>query len=280
MSPWANRGLPVNCNIQSERRSGFLQTRRRSTAVYFLTLLFAAALTMPSARAQDTERSGKQVVTEICAECHEQGLKGAPKIGDRRAWVQRLKHGTESAVHSAIRGHGGMPPRGGQVNLTDMELRSAILYMFYPDAVIAKPSCCVSRTVQSTGANPNYKIVGGIGIYLGLMPAEKLRELPAGSPERTMHGGVPKGAGYYHVNVSLYDAVTGAPIKDAHVQMQFDQLGLGSVVAELEPMAIGLGSYGNYVKPQARTPYRITLQILRPKATRTVDARFEAEFFE
>jgi cytochrome c5 len=33
-------------------------------------------------------------------------------------------------VHSAIKGHGGMPPRGDRADLTDGEVRAAILYMY------------------------------------------------------------------------------------------------------------------------------------------------------
>jgi cytochrome c5 len=35
-------------------------------------------------------------------------------------------------VRSAISGHGGMPPRGDKADLTDGEIRAAILYMFNP----------------------------------------------------------------------------------------------------------------------------------------------------
>jgi len=37
-------------------------------------------------------------------------------------------------VRSAIRGHGGMPPRGDRADLTDAEIRNAILYMYNPGA--------------------------------------------------------------------------------------------------------------------------------------------------
>ncbi len=33
-----------------------------------------------------------------------------------------------------IKGHGGMPVRGGMADLTDSELRSAIIYMFQAPA--------------------------------------------------------------------------------------------------------------------------------------------------
>jgi cytochrome c5 len=65
-----------------------------------------------------------------CIKCHEAGKGGAPKIGDRDAWIPRLKEGLESTVRSAMKGHGGMPARGGLADLTDSELRSAVIYLF------------------------------------------------------------------------------------------------------------------------------------------------------
>ena len=232
-----------------------------------------------SAKDLATERSGEQVVKAQCSKCHAEGIGGAPKIGDLQAWVQRIKQGLPYLVNSAIHGHGGMPPRGGQANLTDSELRSAILYMYNPAAVPTKSSSAGAAKRGPVVTDPNHKSVDGIEIYLGLMPAENLSALPKDSPERTMHGGIPKRSGYYHVNVSLFDEKTHAPINNAHVQMQFDWPGLDSIPVELEPMMLG-GSYGNYVKPQPGTSYRITLRIMRPGVTRTVEAKFERTFFE
>lgn len=75
------------------------------------------------------ERSGAQVVKAQCAKCHQDGKGGAPKIGDREAWSKRLSQGIDHAVRSAIAGHGGMPPRGDKADLTDGEVRAAILHM-------------------------------------------------------------------------------------------------------------------------------------------------------
>jgi len=75
-------------------------------------------------------RSGEEIVKMQCHKCHEKGIGGAPKIGDRKAWAPRLTQGLDVTVRSAINGHGGMPARGGMANLTDAELRSAIVYMF------------------------------------------------------------------------------------------------------------------------------------------------------
>lgn len=75
-------------------------------------------------------RRGQEIVEAQCVKCHATGVGGAPKIGDRAAWIPRIKQGLDPVVASAIRGHGAMPPRGGMADLTDVEIRSAIVYMF------------------------------------------------------------------------------------------------------------------------------------------------------
>ena len=226
-----------------------------------------------SAKDLATERSGEQVVKSQCVKCHEGGLRGAPKIGDREVWIPRMKQGLDHLVRSAIRGHGGMPPRGGQANLTDPEIQAAILYMFNPAAAPAGSATKGARTPAK--ADPNHKTVGGVEFFLGFMPAEGLRTFPRDSVERTMHGGIPAGPGYYHVNVSLLDAKTQAPINDASVEIRIEQPGLSSATKTLEPMAVGAASYGNYVKLQKRASYLITVRVQAPGSTRTVEAKFD-----
>lgn len=91
-----------------------------------------------SRTARAPERSGEQIVQMQCSKCHQDGVGGAPKIGDRSAWIPRLKPGLDVVVRSAINGHGGMPARGGMADLTDAELRSAIIYMFNKGTVLPK----------------------------------------------------------------------------------------------------------------------------------------------
>jgi cytochrome c5 len=81
-------------------------------------------------KALPSPRTGEQIVKAQCIKCHEAGKGGAPKIGDRDAWIPRLKDGLDNTVRSAINGHGGMPARGGMANLTDSEMRSAVIYLF------------------------------------------------------------------------------------------------------------------------------------------------------
>jgi hypothetical protein len=190
-----------------------------------------------------------------------------------------MKKGLPYLVSSAIHGHGGMPPRGGMADLTDSELRSAILYMYNPSAFTTKPSAIPAKPSLKKSTDANHQTVGGIDIYLGFMPAENIRALPQDAPERTMHGGIPKGSSYYHVNVSLFDEKSRAPIEDAQVHMQFDWPGMTSAPIQLEPMLIG-GSYGNYVKPQSGTSYSIILSIIRPETSHPVEAKFAHRFLK
>jgi cytochrome c5 len=81
-------------------------------------------------KALPAPRTGEEIVKAQCIKCHEAGKGGAPKIGDRDAWIPRLKDGLDNTVRSAINGHGGMPARGGMANLTDAEMRSAVIYLF------------------------------------------------------------------------------------------------------------------------------------------------------
>ena len=230
-----------------------------------------------SAKDLATERSGEQVVKSQCIKCHEGGLKGAPRIGDREAWIPRMKEGLDKLVRSAIRGHGGMPPRGGQANLTDSEIQGAVLYMFNPGATRADRASKVTGT-PAKKADPGHKTASGVEFFLGFTPAEALRSFPRDSVERTMHGGIPGGPGNYHVNVSLLDAKTQGPINDANVEVRIEQPGLNVVSKTLEPMAVGAASYGNYVKLQKNISYVITVRVQTPGSTRTVEAKFDHRF--
>jgi cytochrome c5 len=217
------------------------------------------------------ERSGAQIVQLQCSKCHREGIGGAPRIGDMAAWAPRLKDGLDGAVRAAIHGHGGMPPRGDRADLTDAEVRNAVIYMINPGAVAPKGAPAAAQ-----GAAPRYKLAGGMEVHLGIVPAETLRLFPEGSAERTMNGGVPDGAGYYHLNVTLLDARTKAPVSDAKVRMRVAQVGISGVTKTLEPIVInGVPSYGNYFRMRWSANYRITVRVRKPGAPVTVEAKFE-----
>jgi len=225
-----------------------------------------------SAKDMAAERSGAQVVKEQCSKCHQDGKGGAPKIGDQNAWKPRLTQGVDNLVRSAIRGHGGMPPRGDKADLTDGEIRNAILYMYNPSAP-AKGAAAAAAAAKPAGM---HKTVGGFEVYLGFISAEALRKYPEGSVERLMHGGVPAGSGNYHVNVSLLDRASKAPVTNAKVEIRIEQPGMSSQTKALESVVVNnAASYGNYVKLKPKTQYVVTVRARLPNSPSPVEARFE-----
>ena len=90
---------------------------------------------------------------------------GAPRIGDRAAWIPRLKQGFEVLVSSAFKGHGPMPSRGDVANLTDSEIRAAIAYMINGGiAATTRPSAALTA-----GPDPNHQINDGAERYPGIV---------------------------------------------------------------------------------------------------------------
>lgn len=74
-------------------------------------------------------RSGETVYNTICKVCHETGVAGAPKAGDKAAWAARIATGAEALLKSAANGKNAMPARGGAADLTDDELKAAVDYL-------------------------------------------------------------------------------------------------------------------------------------------------------
>lgn len=220
-----------------------------------------------------TERTGEQVVTLQCRKCHESGAGGAPRIGKREEWIPWMKQGLDMLVRSAIRGHGGMPARGGMADLTDGEVRAAVVYMFSGGAV---PAAGTAAPGAGLPRDSRHKVVGGIEIYLGIVSAQTLRaQHPGSDAESAMHRGIPRGKGYQHVNVSLFDSQTKAEIRDAQVQARVSDPLTGGTTRKLEPMVMNImTSYGNYFQIGA-DPYTVTVEIRRPGTPRPVEAVFE-----
>jgi cytochrome c5 len=79
-----------------------------------------------------SQKTGKQLVKERCSECHATGKNGAPRVGMMSDWKPRLQAGVENLVTSAIRGHNAMPTRAGMANLSDADLRAAVIFMVVP----------------------------------------------------------------------------------------------------------------------------------------------------
>ena len=98
----------------------------------FLTISTVAALALGVSTAsavQTGKPDGESIYTGVCMRCHGTGEYGSPKLGDRVAWQPRFHEGVDHLLDQAIDGLGAMPPRGGKDDLSDAELRAAIVYM-------------------------------------------------------------------------------------------------------------------------------------------------------
>ncbi|MCL4802123.1 MAG: c-type cytochrome, partial [Burkholderiales bacterium] len=89
----------------------------------------AAPASAPAAPAAPAAGKGKEVYNKACVVCHAQGVAGAPKLGDKSAWTPRLAAGIDTLYASSIKGKGAMPPKGGQLQLADADVKAAVDYM-------------------------------------------------------------------------------------------------------------------------------------------------------
>ena len=122
-----------------------------------------------------------------------------------------------------------------------------------------------------------HKVVHGVAIYLGVLPAEMILGHPKPHTEAEMHGGVPAGQHQYHVTVSLFDAASGKRIGGAKVNARVYEINRAGTQKKLEPMLIAdTISYGNYFNmPSSSNPYRIRVLIELPGIAGVIETEFE-----
>ena len=85
------------------------------------------------AAAPPTSRNGQQVYQTTCVACHDAGIAGAQKVGDKSQWAKHIAKGRDTLYASAVNGvqgsTGAMPAKGGNPGLSDAEVRAAVDYM-------------------------------------------------------------------------------------------------------------------------------------------------------
>jgi cytochrome c5 len=76
---------------------------------------------------------GEHVFNNVCSACHGMGVAGAPKAGDKALWAPRIAQGKDVLYRHALDGFTGqsgtMPPRGGNPQLSDADVRAGVDYL-------------------------------------------------------------------------------------------------------------------------------------------------------
>ncbi|NYT64615.1 cytochrome c5 family protein [Alcaligenaceae bacterium] len=97
------------------------------TVPVVLALLMGAGISSTAVASSDP--IGEKLYRSSCMVCHTTGAANAPRLGNKAAWAPLIEQGMDSMLDVAIKGKGGMPPRGGAMKADDNEIRAAIEYM-------------------------------------------------------------------------------------------------------------------------------------------------------
>jgi cytochrome c5 len=76
---------------------------------------------------------GADVFKKTCAMCHQTGVAGAPKLGDKADWGPRIAQGKDTLYKHAIEGFNGnkgaMPAKGTNPSLSDEDVKATVDFM-------------------------------------------------------------------------------------------------------------------------------------------------------
>ena len=95
------------------------------TASVFVAGMVSANL----AAAGGDVKAGEAVFNHACKFCHGVGRMGAPRVGDKAAWSERIKQGESKLTDHAFLGYRNMPARGDCNTCSDQDIVNAVAYM-------------------------------------------------------------------------------------------------------------------------------------------------------
>lgn len=88
-----------------------------------------AAAANKNAAGAKAARSGQAIYQSFCVACHQMGIAGAPKFGDKAAWAPHMAKGINTLYQNAIKGINAMPPKGTCMDCSDDEIKATVDYM-------------------------------------------------------------------------------------------------------------------------------------------------------
>ncbi|KYJ87126.1 c-type cytochrome [Sulfurovum riftiae] len=90
---------------------------------------YAYAKDLPPETDAGNVSKGEKLYEASCKLCHGNDTMGAPAVGDADAWKTVMKKGMDEVLKNAINGTGGMPPKGGNMDLSDEDIKEIVDYM-------------------------------------------------------------------------------------------------------------------------------------------------------
>lgn len=88
-----------------------------------------AAVSTPPPGSKASLETGKKVYDSICFACHKTGVAGSPILGDKETWAPRIATGPDALYSAVIKGKGAMPPKGGNMSISDDDIKAAVDYI-------------------------------------------------------------------------------------------------------------------------------------------------------
>lgn len=88
-----------------------------------------AVIVMAAIGAQAQADEPPAAYKQGCAACHDMGIGGAPKRGDKAAWEARIAQGKPALYEHAIKGFKTMPPKGMCPSCSDDDIKKVVDYL-------------------------------------------------------------------------------------------------------------------------------------------------------
>ena len=95
---------------------------KKAIAIITGSLLALGAATQAQAGVEETYKAK-------CMACHDNGIAGAPKLGDKAAWAARMEAGRDAVIANATKGKGAMPPMGTCMECSPEDIAALVDYM-------------------------------------------------------------------------------------------------------------------------------------------------------
>ncbi len=90
---------------------------------------YAYAKDLPPETEGGSVSKAEKMYDASCKLCHATDAMGAPAVGDANAWSAVMKKGLDEVLVNATKGTGGMPPKGGNMDLSDADIKEIVEYM-------------------------------------------------------------------------------------------------------------------------------------------------------